>query len=101
VLVKTNLICQSYISALAGRDGGGRERAAPDCRSGGGEGAPVHAHRRGAGQWLALSSSDLVSSPACALVARGGGGRRGGRLKAALSIRAGAASPLLEDRVKP
>jgi hypothetical protein len=36
-----------------------------------------------------------------ALVARGGGGRHGGRLKAPLSIHAGPASPLLEDGVKP
>jgi hypothetical protein len=36
-----------------------------------------------------------------ALVARGVGGRRGGRLKVPLSIRVGAASPLLEDGVKP
>jgi hypothetical protein len=36
-----------------------------------------------------------------ALVARGGGGRRGGRLKAPLSLHVGAASPFLEDGVKP
>jgi hypothetical protein len=36
-----------------------------------------------------------------ALVARGGGGRRGGRLKAPLSLCAGDSSPRMEDGVKP
>jgi hypothetical protein len=38
----------SFLS-LPSRGGEGRERVATDCRSGGGEGAPVHAHRHGAG----------------------------------------------------
>jgi hypothetical protein len=96
VLVKTN---QRYISALAGRDGGGRERAAPDCRSGGG--GVLLSMRIGAALDSGSPCALVRFLLQLALVARGGGGRHGGRLKAPLSIHAGAASPLLEDGVKP
>jgi hypothetical protein len=55
----------SFLS-LCGRGGKGRVRElVTEYYSGGSEGAPARACVRGAGRWLAWSSSSSASSPAC------------------------------------